>query len=79
MVLEKSELFDSLDCCLTIPALAQPEQNPLNFALIKENELADDVLKAKTEKCPCNYFKKMLGNTHDVFCYVKNGHEKEVQ
>ena len=74
---EQSGLFDDdireiLDCYLNIPDSDTPEQNPLSFDYIRQQQQSDEKLLALQEKYPERYKNmKLDDDVDDIICYVK--------
>ncbi|KAL7536896.1 hypothetical protein ACHAXR_007480 [Thalassiosira sp. AJA248-18] len=67
------EIKEVLGCYLNLPESDNPEQNPLNYAYIREQQQADDKLLALQQKRPNNYINACLDDDiEDIICYVKN-------
>jgi hypothetical protein len=67
------EIEDCLECYLNLPDSENPEQNPLSFAYIREQQQADANLLAVQQRYPNNYINKCLDDdAEDIICYVKD-------
>ena len=65
-------IADSLECYLNLPDSENPEQNPLSFAYIREQQQADTNLLRVQQKFPNNFIYKSLDpDVDDIICYVK--------
>ena len=74
------DIQDSLGCYLNLPESDNPEQNPLSFAYIREQQQADAKLLAVQLKFPSNYIYKCLDDdVEDIICYVKDHHDPTTQ
>ena len=66
------DIGDCLECYLNLPDSDNPEQNPLSYAYIREQQQADAKLLAVQQKFSQNYFYKCLdSDVEDIICYVK--------
>ena len=53
--------------------MEHPEQNPLNYEYIREQQQADEQLLKLQRKYPQNYVNKCLDEkVDDIICYVKD-------
>ena len=67
------DIFNALECYLNLPEMEHPEQNPLNYEYIREQQQADEKLLELQRKHPQNYVYKCLDdNVQDIICYVKD-------
>ena len=67
------DIYNILECYLNLPEMEHPEQNPLNFDYIREQQQADEQLLRLQRKHPNNYTYKCLDdNVDDIICYVKD-------
>ena len=74
------DIQDSLGCYLNLPESDNPEQNPLSFAYIREQQQADAKLLAVQLKFPSNYIYKCLDDdVEDIICYVKDHDDPTTQ
>ena len=63
-----------------MPESEHPEQNPLSFAYIREQQQADQKLLKMLEKHPDNYFYKCLDDDiEDIICFVRPYADKTTQ
>ena len=68
-----NEIWKSMECYLNLPDDNHPEQNPLSFDYLREQQQADDKLLALQTRYPQNYFYKTLDDdVEDIICYVKD-------
>ena len=66
------DIRDVLGCYVNLPESENPEQNPLSYAYIREQQQADAKLLAVQQKFPNNYIYKCLDDdVDDIICYVK--------
>ena len=71
--LHDTEVRESIECYLNLPDDDHPEQNPLNYDYIREQQQDDDRLLALHQRYPHNYFYKSLSDdVDDILCYVKD-------
>ena len=64
------DIMNSLERYLNLPDSENPEQNPLSFAYIREQQQADAKLLAVQQKFPNNYIYKCLDDeVDDIICY----------
>ena len=74
------DIRDSFECYLNLPESENPEQNPLSYDHIREQQQADTVLLAVQQKYPHNYFYKSLSDdVEDIICYAKDHEDKDTQ
>ena len=74
------EIKEALDCYLNLPESDNPEQNPLSYAYIREQQQADDKLLALQQKFPNKYINKCLDDdVEDIICYVKTHDDPTTQ
>ena len=74
------DIYDTLECYLNLPDMEHPEQNPLNFGHIREQQQADENLLSLQRRYPDNYINKCLDdNVDDIICYVKDHHDPTTQ
>ena len=74
------EIQNTLDGYLNLLDSENPEQNPLSFAYIREQQQADDKLLAAQIKYPNNYINKCLDDdVDDIICYVKDHSDPTTQ
>ena len=74
------DISDSMECYLNLPESENPEQNPLSYAYIREQQQADTKLLAVQQKYPQNYINKTLDDDiEDIICYVKDHHDPTTQ
>ena len=60
------------ECYLNIPEQDSPEENPLNYGYIREQQQADARLLARQEKYPEQYINISLDDdVDDIICYVR--------
>ena len=66
------DITDMFECYLNIPEQDSPEENPLNYAYIREQQQADAHLLARQEKYPEQYINQSLDDDFDnIICYVR--------
>ena len=80
-VLYYNDIWDCIECYLNLPDSNQPDQNPLNYAHIREQQQQDDKLLALQVKYPDNYvYMDLDDNVDDTICYLlirqKNPHHR---
>ena len=69
-----------MECYLNMPDDNHPEQNPLSFDYLREQQQADDKLLALQARYPQNYFYKTLDdNVEDIICYVKDPNNADIK
>ena len=74
------DIHDCLDCYLNLPESDNPEQNPLSFAYIREQQQADDKLLRVQQKFPNNYIYQCLdSDVDDIICFVKTHDDPTTQ
>ena len=74
------DIQNSLGCYLNFPDSESPEQNPLIFAYIREQQQADAKLLAAQQKYPNNYINKCLDDdVEDIICHVKDHDDPTTQ
>ena len=66
-VLDELEL---LDCFLNLPEMDAPEENPLNYAHIRDCQKEDNFLSQRIKKYPERYVEKELEPGVNVMCYI---------
>ena len=60
------------ECCLNILEQDSPEENPLNYEYIREQQQADAHLLTRQEKYPEQYINISLDDdVDDIICYVR--------
>eukprot|EP00957_Ditylum_brightwellii_P082254 6254511-Ditylum_brightwellii.AAC.1 len=70
----------SFKCYLNLPDNGNPEQNPLSFHHIREQQQANSKLLAVKQKFPQNYIYKFVDdNVEDFICYIKDFHDVMTQ
>jgi hypothetical protein len=66
-------IWDCIECYLNLPESDRPDQNPLNYAHIREQQQQDDKLLALQVKYPENYvYMDLDDDINDIFCYKKD-------
>jgi len=66
------DITDMFECYLNIPEQDSPEENPLNYGYIREQQQADARLLARQEKYPEQYINISLDDdVDDIICYVR--------
>ena len=74
------EIFDMFDCYLNLPETESPEQNPLNYEYIQEQQQMDTTLLSLQKRYPNKYVSKCLDdNVKDIICYVKEHNDPKTQ
>ena len=74
------EILEVLECYLNLPEAQVPENNPLSYEYIAEQQQQDEKLQALRAKYPKNYFYKRLDDDVDeILCHVKDGHDYNTQ
>ena len=74
------EIFDMLECYLNLPETENPDQNPLNYEYIREQQQADKTLLELQRRYPNNYINKCLDdNVDDIICHVKDQNDPITQ
>ena len=69
-----------LECYLNLPETENPDQNPLNYEYIQEQQQADKVLLELQRRYPNNYINKCLDdNVDDIICHVKDQNDPITQ
>jgi transposase InsO family protein len=64
---------ECFECYLNFPETETPEENPLSYAYIREQQQQDNRLLALLEKYPDNYYyDKLDDDVDDIICYHKN-------
>jgi hypothetical protein len=62
-----------IECYLNLPDTPHPDENPLNYAHIRELQQHDKQLLALQVKYPDNYVNLQLDdNINDIICYKKD-------
>ena len=70
--LNDKEIWDAFECYLNLPDDDNPEQNPLNYDHIREQQQTDRKLLDLHRQYPQNYFYKSLtDDVEDILCHVK--------
>ena len=68
------------NCHMNLPETYNPEQNPLNYEYIQEQQQADKTFLALQIKYPSRYINKCLDdNVKDIICYVKDHDDPNTQ
>ena len=65
---------ECFECYLNFPETDTPEENPLNYAYIREQQQEDNKLLALLEKYPDNYYYdrlEMMSMTLTLFATIK--------
>ncbi len=67
------DAWESIECYLNLPDTPHPDENPLNYAHIRELQQQDEQLLALQVKYPDNYVNLQLDdNIDDIICYKKD-------
>jgi hypothetical protein len=67
------DVWECIECYLNLPDTPHPDENPLNYAHIRELQQEDKELLALQVKYPDNYVKLQLDdNIDDIICYEKD-------
>jgi hypothetical protein len=67
------EVWECIECYLNLPDIPHPDENPLNYAHIRELQQQDKELLALKVKYPDNYVNLQLDdNVDDIICYKKD-------
>ena len=78
--LHDDDIYDCLECYLNLPETDNPEQNPLSYHHIREQQQADNKLLSLKDKYPNNYIYKCLDdNVEDIIYYVKDHDDPTTQ
>ena len=78
--LHDDDIYDCFECYLNLPETENPEQNPLSYHHIREQQQADNKLLSLKDKYPNNYIYKCLDdNVEDIICYVKDHDDPTTQ
>eukprot|EP00956_Cyclotella_meneghiniana_P038846 scaffold161017_cov23-Cyclotella_meneghiniana.AAC.1 len=65
-------VWECIECYLNFPDTDTPEENPLSYAHIREQQQQDNALLALLEKYPDNYYyDKIDDDVDDIICYKK--------
>ena len=65
-------IWGSFECYLNFPEPETPEEIPLSYAYIREQQQEDNKLLALLEKYPDNYYyDKLDDDVEDIICYHK--------
>eukprot|EP00956_Cyclotella_meneghiniana_P002840 scaffold3364_cov52-Cyclotella_meneghiniana.AAC.1 len=65
-------VWECIECYLNFPDTDAPEENPLSYAHIREQQQQDNALLALLEKYPDNYYyDKIDDDVDDIICYKK--------
>lgn len=68
-----NDIWDCIECYLNLPESDRPDQNPLNYAHIHEQQQQDDKLLALQVKYPENYvYMDLDDDVDDIICYKKD-------
>ena len=71
--LNDNEIWDAFECYLNLPDDDNPEQNPLNYDHIREQQQADHKLMDLHRRYPQNYiYKSITDDVEDILCHVKD-------
>ena len=74
-ILEDDDLFE---CFLSLPTLATPSHNPLNYKYIRDEQQTCAAIATARQKHPNNYVTKELDDNVHVICHVKTGKDPNV-
>jgi hypothetical protein len=68
-----NDVWECIECYLNLPDTPHPNENPLNYAHIRELKQQDKKLLALQVKYLDNYVNLQLdGNVNDIICYKKD-------
>eukprot|EP00804_Cyclotella_cryptica_P015823 CCRYP_006328-RE/>CCRYP_006328-RE protein AED:0.09 eAED:0.09 QI:0/-1/0/1/-1/1/1/0/883 len=68
-----NDIWDCIECYLNLPESDRPDQNPLNYAHIHEQQQQDDKLLALQVKYPDNYvYMDLDDDVNDIIFYKKD-------
>ena len=68
-----ADIRDCMECYLNLPEMEQPENNPLSYAYIREQQQADNKLLQLVVKHPQNYvYMDLDDDVEDIICYKKH-------
>eukprot|EP00956_Cyclotella_meneghiniana_P033669 scaffold98169_cov30-Cyclotella_meneghiniana.AAC.1 len=71
-------IWECIECYLNLPDSDTPEENPLSYAHIREQQQQDQKLLALLEKYPDNYYYDNLDDdVNDVICYKKRREDND--
>jgi hypothetical protein len=71
--LYNEDVPECIECYLNLPDTPHPDENPLNYAHIRELQQQDEQLLALQVKYPDNYVNLQLDdNVNDIICYKKD-------
>ena len=71
-------IWECIECYLNFPESDTPENNPLSYAYIREQQQQDQKLLALLEKYPDNYYYDNLDDdVNDVICYKKDSNSDD--
>jgi hypothetical protein len=71
--LYNEDVWECIDCYLNLPDTPHPDENPLNYAHIRELQQQDEQLLALQVKNPDNYVNLQLDDKiNDIICYKKD-------
>ena len=74
------DLADVFEYYLNIPEYESPEECPLSYDYIREQQQADATLLARQIKYPAQFIKKSLDEeVQDIICYVRPDNDPETQ
>ncbi len=72
-VLYDDDIWDCIECYLNLPESNWPDQNPLNYAHIHEQQQEDNKLLALQVEYPENYvYMDLDDNVNDIICNMKD-------
>ncbi len=67
------DVWERIECYLNLPDNPHPDENPLNYAHIRELQQQDEQLLAVQVKYSDNYVNLQLDdNVDDIICYKKD-------
>ena len=65
-----TDIRECMECYLNLPEMEQPENNPLSYAYIREQQQADNKLLQLLQKHPQNYiYMDLDDDVEDIICY----------
>ena len=74
-LLEDDDLFE---CFLSLPVMASPGNNPLNYKFIRDQQQACQALATARQRHPHDYNVKELNDNVHIICHVKPGTDPNV-
>ena len=78
--LHDNEIREAFECYLNLPDDDHPEQNPLNYDYIREQQQADGRLLDLHRRYPQNYvYKSLADDVEDILCHVKDHDDPNIK